>query len=230
MCKMIQTGMLAVLVCAALASGCASTKVQPDKYSGYLGNGYSLLQERSDPLGEVVLAYVNPRFVPSNYSAVIIDPIQYYPRPQPTEQVSETTLIAIREYANQRVRLKFEQKFQVVDRPGPGVARVSIAFTGVRGVDKSLAFYQYVPQAFVATQLYRAVEGTPQQARLLCEILIVDSVSEERLAMQIRQGSGEALKKVASGKQVVTLDDVKPLIDNWVEASADALTRLVKPR
>jgi hypothetical protein len=107
---------------------------------------------------------------------------------------------------------------------------VSIAFTGVRGVDQSLAAYQLVPAAFVATQLFRAAEGTPQQARVKCEVLIVDSVSGDLLAAQVRQGSGAALQQVATGNRVVTLNDVKPLIDNWVDASADALARFVRAR
>jgi hypothetical protein len=100
----------------------------------------------------------------------------------------------------------------------------------VRGQDESLEAYQYVPLAFVAPMGNRAVTGTPQQARLLIEAVAVDSVSGERLMMQVRQGTGEELKKIATGTRVLTLDAIKPLIDNWAEASAQGVNKLVKAK
>jgi hypothetical protein len=228
--KMTYAGMLAVLACAALAAGCASKTVQKDEYSGYLGNGYSELKEAKDPKGDVVLLYVSPDLNPGKYSAVMLDPLVFHPVPKPTEQVSAETLKEIGQYLNRTLRQKFGEKVRVVDQPGPGVARVSIAFTGVRGQDESLEAYQYIPFAFVATIGTRAVAGTPQQARLLCETLVVDSVSGERLAMQVRQGTGEGLKKTASGVRVLTLEAVKPLIDTWIDATAEGLNRYIKAK
>ena len=228
--KMTYLGMVAVLVCAALASGCASKTAKQSEYSGYLGDGYTELKKEKDPRGEPILRYVSPKLNPSNYSAIMLDPLVYYPTPQPTEQVSEATLKEIGQYVNQALRRKMEEKVRVVDQAGPGVVRISIAFTAVRGQNESLKGYQYIPFAFVGTMGYRAVEGTPQEARLLCEVQAVDSVSRERLGMVVRSGTGEELKKAASGTRVVTLEAVKPLIDKWVEASAEAMTQFVKPK
>jgi hypothetical protein len=224
---MSYVGMLAVLVCAALASGCASPPVQ---HSGYLGDGYSELKPAKDPRGDPILAYWSPNLNPSNYTALIVDPLAFYPTPKPTEQVSEKTLKEIGQYVNQTLRQKLGEKVRVVDQPGPGVARLSIAFTAVRGEDESLAVYQYIPFAFIATTATRAVEGTPQEARLLCEIKVVDSVSGQRLALQVRSGTGEGLKKVAGGVRVLTLESVKPLVDRWAEASSEGVTRYIRPK
>jgi hypothetical protein len=228
--KITFAGMLAVLVCAALASGCASKTVQKDEYSGYLGNGYSQLKEAKDPKGDLVLRYISPDLNPGKYSALMLDPLVYHPVPKPTEQVSAETLREIGQYLNRTLRSKFAEKVRVVDQPGPGVARLSIAFTAVRGQDESLSAYQYIPVAFVITMGARAVEGQAQQAKLLCESLVVDSVSGERLAMQVRSGTGESLKNVAGKGRVLTLEAVKPLIDLWIDATAEGLNRYIKAK
>jgi len=223
--------MFAVLLCAAWISGCASKPAVPN--SGYLGgpDAYSELKQAKDPRGETMLAYFSPKLTPANYNAVIIDPLQFYPTPQPTKEVSEETLRSIGKYVNDTLRQKVGAKVQLVDKPGPGVVRVSIAFTAVGAEKEGLSAYQYIPFAFIATQATRAVEGAPEQAQLLCEIKAVDSVTSERLAMQVRSGTGETLKRVAAGGGTqVTLDSVKPLIDGWVEAGAEGITKYVKTK
>jgi hypothetical protein len=228
--KMNDVRMLAVLVCAALLSGCAGQPAIPN--SGYLGgaDAYSELKEAKDPRGAPILSYVSPKLTPANYSAVIIDPLVYYPTPKPTKEVSEQTLREIGQYINQALRQAVGQKVQVVDKPGPGVARISIAITAVREQEVALEAYQYVPFAFIATTASRAATGTPQQARLLNELKIVDSVSNERLGMQVRSGTGEELKRVAGGGSQVTLASVKPLIDKWIEAGAEGVTRYIRAK
>jgi hypothetical protein len=222
-------GMLAALLCAAWISGCASQPAVPN--SGYLGDGYSELKEAKDPRGDPMLAYFSPKLTPANYSAVMLDPLVFYPTPKPTKEVSEQTLREIGQYTNQTLRERIGEKVQVVDKPGPGVVRISIAFTAVRGQDEALEAYQYIPLAFVVTSASRAATGTPQQARLLCEIKAVDSVSGERLAMQVRSGTGEALKQAAGGGGLqVTLASVKPVLDRWINASAEGVTRYVKTK
>jgi len=228
--KMTSVGILAVLVCVALAAGCASKTVKPSEYSGYLGDGYSELKPAKDPRGDPILLYISPNLTPSNYSALMIDPLRYYPTPKPTKEVSEQTLKEIGQYVNQTLRKKMGEKVRVVDKAGPGVARISIAFTAVRGQDEALSAYQYIPFAFIATTATRAVEGTPQQARLLCETVVVDSPTGQRLAMQVRSGTGEVLKKVAGGGSQLTLESVKPLIDHWIEATTEGVTRYIKAK
>jgi hypothetical protein len=45
----------------------------------------------------------------------------------------------------------------------------------------------------------------------------------------VRQGTGERLEKAVEGEKVVTLDTLKPLIDDWIKGAAKEVERFVKP-
>lgn len=118
----------------------------------------------------------------------------------------------------------------MVDNPGPGVAELKVAITGVAGEKEGLKPYQIVPVAFVATMAYRGVAGTPEEARLVVESEVKDSVSGEILLKSVRVGTGEQLRKSTAGQYEVTLEAVKPIIDRWAEEVAASATTFVSPR
>jgi len=221
--------MLTIAAATALVVGCASNAPKQTDYSGYLGN-YSDLSEAKGPKGEEFLRYVSPRFTPANYHAVMVDKVDFYPKPEPTEQVSQQTIDQIGGYLNEALRKNIGEKVEVVEEPGPGVAELKVAITGVAGEKEGLKPYQIVPIAFVATMAYRGVAGTPQEAKLVVESEAKDSVSGEILLKSVRVGTGENLQKSASGERVVTLASVKPIIDRWAEEVAASATTYVRPR
>ena len=75
----------------------------------------------------------------------------------------------------------------------------------------------------------RAVTGTPENTRLVLEAQATDSVSGETLAKVVRAGTGETLKKVKEAR-VVTLESVKPLIDEWAEAATETIPTYIKAK
>ena len=231
------SGLLALAAATALVAGCASA---PDKkdYSGYLGD-YSDLKEEKGGGGVPVMRYVSPKFTPANYHAVIIQKVQFYPKPEPTDQLSQKTIDEIGNYLNTTVHEKIAEKVQVVDTPGPGVANLRWAVTGVAPQKMGLKPYQFVPIALVVTLASRGVAGTPEEAKIVVEAEATDSVSKEILLKVVRAGTGEELKKTqvenpqeGDKKEVreVTLDSVKPLIDKWAQGVADAATQFVKAK
>ncbi len=223
------SGLFAIAAAAALVAGCASHAPKETDYSGYLGN-YSDLKEVKGPKGEEFLKYASPKFTPANYHAVLVDKVDFYPKPEPTEQVTQETIDQIGSYLNGTLRNKIGEKVEVVDKPGPGVAELKVAITGVAGEKEGLKPYQIVPIAFVATMAYRGVAGAPQEAKLVVESKVTDSVSGETLLKSVRVGTGEGLQKNTSGQRVVTLDSVKPIIDRWAEEVAAIATTYVRPR
>lgn len=110
----------AVAAATLFVAGCASTGPTQASYSGFMTD-YSNLQETKDVNGETILRYVNPKLTPANYSAVIVDPITFYPKAEPTEQLSQATLDEIRNYSTTCLRQAISSRTQVVDKPGPGV-------------------------------------------------------------------------------------------------------------
>lgn len=219
----------AIAAAAMLVAGCASNAPSTENYSGFLKD-YSNLQETKDPAGEPILRYVNPKLNPANYSAVMIEPVVVYPDSEPTDQLSQATMDQIRGYLTASLRQAISSKAQVVEAPGPGVAKLQIAITGVASSKEGLKPYQIVPTALVATMAVRTVAGSPYKAKLLIEGLGTDSVTGEVLLKTVRSQTGERLQRVSSNEPVITFDAVKPIIDDWADQTAAQVAQFVKPR
>jgi Protein of unknown function (DUF3313) len=219
-----------VVLLAALLGACASGPSDPNaaQGSGFLRD-YSNLAETRDTQGKSIRAWANPKFTPANYNAILFDPVVFYPEPKPSEQVSAETLHQLLTYTNETLKRSLSQRFRVVDRPGPGVVRIRSAFSSVAAQGEGLKPYQYVPMAFVASMAIRTATGAPQRAFIVLEVEATDSVTGELLGERVRAGTGERLSKVA-GQQVITLDAVKPMLDEMADAAFPELARYVKPK
>lgn len=211
---------------AFLIAGCASTN-QP-KESGFLKD-YSELHKEDAPGGGTRLVYVNPDFTPANYNAVLLDPVTYYPEPQPTENVSAATLTQLRTYIDSSLRQKMGQQVRLADQPGPGVARVRVAITAVGTESQALKAYQYIPIALVVTGAMAAVEGgRPQNASIAIESQVTDSVTGKLLYASVRGGTGEKIESPSQGQGGVQQGSLQPLIDDWTTGAAGAVRKYVK--
>jgi len=211
-----------------VVAGCATKPAEPTKDSGFLRD-YSRLKDATVTGGATVRQWASPKFTPSNYNALLLEPLVFYPEPQPSDMVSADTLQKIIAYTNDARRRALEKRFQLVDRAGPGVVRFRQAFSGVGAEAEGLKPYQYIPLAFVATMASRAATGEPQRAFVVVEVEATDSVTGELLGMRTRVGTGSGLARVG-GKEVITFEDVKPLIDELAAAAAPDLHKFVKER
>ena len=214
------------LSAAALIAGCATPSAPQG--SGFLPD-YSRLQAASAPKGDDRRAYVNPAFTPARYNAIKLDPIVYYPEPKATADVSMNALTQIRQEADQALRKKLGEKIRLVDQAGPGVAHVRIAITAVGAETRSLKVYQFVPVALALTGAKAVAQGgLPRDATIAIESHVTDSVSGELLYAAVRGGTGERVLDPAQGKGGVQPASLRPLIDEWTTAVANAAVRHVK--
>ena len=221
----------ASLTAAFIAAALVSCAAPAPKYSGYLGDDYKLLKDEKDDLGAPVLRFVSPQLTPANYHSLILEPVQFYPEPRPDSQVSMGTLNDIRDYLNRSIREKVGAKVNVVDKPGPGVARFRGAITAVNAQTEARAAYQYIPIALIVTAAKDAAAGgRPEDARIFAEGEVLDSVSGARLAVAVREGTGDRLKEAKGGGKQITLDELRPVIDKWVDAFAAAASQRIKSK
>jgi hypothetical protein len=213
---------------AVLVAGCATSPAP--KESGFLPD-YSRLQQVSTPGGGARLAYMNPQFTPARYHAIKLDPVMYYPEPQPTADISMDTLTKIRNEMDQSLRKKLGAKVKLVDRAGPGVAHVRVAITAVGAETRALKAYQYIPVALAVTGAKAVAQGgLPRDATIAIESQVTDSVSGDLLYAAVRGGTGERLVHEAQGKGGVQLGSLQPLIDEWSTAAANAVQKYVKAK
>lgn len=206
----------------ALAAGlaAASPAFAESEGSGFLGD-YSALKTTKDPAGDTVQRYLNPKLKPGTYQAVMIDPTEYYPAPTPTKQVSAATLEEIRNYMDRGLREKLGAQVKLSPQPGPGVLRIRPAITAVAPQTPGLKPYQYIPIAFIVS----SATGRGKEATISIEIEAVDSLSGERMGASVRKGSGA---KLESDDAPLTLNDVKPLLDRWIDTGASFVASQIK--
>ena len=217
--------MIGTLCVASLGlAGCASKVVQPNEYSGFLSN-YSQLKEAKSPSGAEVMRWVDPQLDLSRYTAVYIEPTQFYPKPQATSRIPESTLRGINDYYNQALKRELAQSLPVANAPGPGVIVVRAAITAVSSKTESLKPYEYVPVALVAAAVSTGAGIRDQETTLGTEAQFLDGANNKVIAQVVRRGTGKPLK---NDTQVMKADDVKSVIDGWASDLHQSFAKLKK--
>lgn len=216
-----------LIIASIFISGCAKKMVDESQYSGFLQD-YSQMNIEEDANGVQVLRFVSPTLKSQGYNKVLIEPIQYYPEPKETEEVTAETLDQIKAYIDEAMRREIGQIAKIVDKPGDGVARMRVALTAVGADAEGLKPRQFIPVALVLTGARAAAGHHPHNASLFLEAELTDSVNGGRLAIAIRGGKGDRLQSARTSGSPVTLTSVKPLIDGWAKAYAKFLAETFK--
>ena len=133
--------------------------------AGFLKD-YSQLEMKKDAKGVERKVWINPKLTPQNYQKIIIEPIAFFPAPNPTEQVSMGALDEIRAYIDSGVRKAVAASLPVVSEDGPGVIRFRWAITAA-SVDKSLKAYQLIPLALIVTAAKRGTGNETYNVKLM---------------------------------------------------------------
>lgn len=201
---------LALLGGIIALSGCTSHVTTPQQYSGFLGD-YSGLKEVDSASGKPLMRWVSPSFNAANYTKLIYNPIIYYPRLNPTAQVSQQVLDEVLSYANTHLKNAAAQRLQLVKQPGPATLIFRGAFTQVGTEAEGLQFYEVLPVTLVVAGAESVSGHRSMETNLYFEGELIDAATGKPVLKVVRKGSG---KKVANITQKVTEDDLKPIVDN----------------
>lgn len=198
-------------IVAVLAGACmlAGSAVAQD--SGFLGDAYAKLQDVQSPSGQKVKRWVSPALTPAKYPLLLLDKTVFHPPPEPTDQVSATTLNEISAYLDEALRRELAGVVQLATGPGPTTLRLRPAITAAAAKALGLKPYQYIPIAFIFT---KATGSEAKGASLAVEYEVQDAATSEVLAAGMRSGTGPQL---ASPTAKLTLADFKPIIDVWAK-------------
>ncbi|PRA27568.1 DUF3313 domain-containing protein [Pseudomonas poae] len=217
--------MISTLCVATIAmTGCASKVTQPEEYSGFLSD-YSRLKQAKSPSGADVMRWVNPKLDLSRYSAVYVEPTQFYPKPQATTKIPQSTLNGINAYYNQALKRELEKSLPLANAPGPGVIVVRAAITAVSSKTEGLAPYEYIPVALVVAAVSTGTGHRDQETTLGTEAQFLDGASGKVVAQVVRKGTG---KPLANESQVMQAEDVKSVIDGWASDLHQSYVKLKK--
>ncbi|MBT2372972.1 DUF3313 domain-containing protein [Pseudomonas fluorescens] len=209
----MKLGLMISTLCIASVGvvGCSSKVTQPDEYSGFLSD-YSHLKEAKSPSGAQVMRWVDPNLNLNRYTSVYIEPTQFFPKPQATTRIPESTLQGINNYYNQALERELVRSLPLANAPGPGVIVVRAAITAVSSKTESLKPYEFIPVALVAAAVSTGAGIRDQETTLGTEAQFLDGDSGKVVAQVVRKGTG---KPLANDSQVMKADDVKSVIDGW---------------
>lgn len=178
-----------------LTSGCAARRAQR---AGFLSD-YSKLR----PQSEVSYRYIAPDNRLGNYSKFIIEPVVFYLHvgSRSKGKLSKQDLSDLKNYMHAALVNAIKDRYEVVYRPGPGVARVRIALTDLK---KAQILLNINP----ASKLLGAgLGGASLEAEL------VDSQTGEQIVALLESQLGDRLSLAG----LSTWGDAKAVMDDWAQ-------------
>ena len=185
-----------ILVIIVLATCAACASKSPERVnSGFLTQQYyDQLSEVKTPSDQILYRYVSPTFQPAKYKSAIVEPVTAFPKPEPTEQVSRETLDALQLQLTLLLEDSVSEVLTLTREAGVGVLRLELAVTGINISDKPIEGFEYIPIALIAVGTQKASGARDQRVKLFLEGRVTDSITDEVLAVSIRELTGEDLE------------------------------------
>jgi hypothetical protein len=212
--------MLAAAMISALAACSVTEQAKPDtvQQTGFLKN-YSQLQPGAKD--QALLVYFNPNARWSQYTKVMIEPVTFWGDASSNVSVQEQQQLC--SYYYNKLNEDVSQKFQIVDRAGPGVMTLRVALTDPTAATPVLRSVSVViPQARLLDSVTKLATGSYAfVGSAQSEGEVVDSQTGERLAAAVDKRSGGLSVKNAN---VWRWGDAEKAMDYWAQRTADRLS------
>lgn len=221
-CVASPVSLTASISAALLLTACTVTQKAPLEQSaircGLLTSDCHKLQPGGK--NQASYRYINPAAKWTQYDKVIIEPVTFWGGESTSVSVADQQ--ALLNYFSQQLREQLGKKFQIVDQPGPGVMKVTVAMTDAEAATPVLrSISMFVPQAHLLSNLKYLATGTfPFVGGAQGEAKITDSVSGMLL-------SAAADKRIGGGSAINAMQwqwgDAEHAIDQWCEMLTERL-------
>lgn len=167
--------------------------------SGFLGSDYSLLQPGAPGSGqEAMLAYTNTAVNFASYNKIMIAPVTFWA--DNDSKVSSEDQQKLCDYFYNVLIADFGKNFTVVNEPGPGVAKLSVALSDATSATPVLRTISViVPQAHALNLIKAGLTGTYAfVGSATGEAKLTDSATGQLLAAWADQRFGTAAVRNAT--------------------------------
>ena len=211
--------LIALLIATLFLSACSTqhkidTEEQP--YSGYLEH-----YERLQPIdSNKAMRWTNNNL--KQYDKVYVAPVKLFPNYNATNDAQADIPSKVADYLNNGFKAELKKRGKLVDKPGPGVLVIEPAITGIVSERKDFKPRQFVlPVAVARTLIKTATDRLDYIVALYLEIQLRDGATGKLEGEILRKGIGKQ-----SDNDEVSKDDVKAVIDDWLEFYNEGLDRL----
>lgn len=196
-----------------LLAACSSQTTKPEQYSGFLGD-YSQLQPATSASGVPVLRWVAPGLNLQDYPSVLVEKPIFYPKPQPSEQVSQKALDDIATYLQQAMQRELAGRMQVVDQANDDTLVLRTAITAVDVSAEGLKVYEVIPIALVVAAASTAAGTRDRTSEIYVEMEALDARTSQPVAKVVRKGHGLDLENKSTQ---LTVKDLQPALESWAK-------------
>ena len=199
--------MFALTATAALMlAACGGGGLTDSQKSGFLtSTEYNRLQEVDSPApGVKVYRYISPGFNRSDWKGVMIDPVVLFQTALKNEGkkgLSEETIYQTRVLIDNELKQKAARRFNVVDKAGPGIARLSVAITGAEIEGDGFKPWNVIPVSAVLFAAQKATGVDSKTPSLVVEAKMRDSVTGKILGEGVYVMSGETFRMESSSPE-----------------------------
>jgi hypothetical protein len=212
--------MLSAVMIMALAACSVTEQAKPDtvQQTGFLKD-YSQLQPGAKD--QALLVYFNPNARWSRYTKVMIEPVTFWGDASSSVSIEDQQKLS--SYYYNKLNEDVSQKFQIVDRAGPGVMTLRVALTDPTAATPVMRSISVViPQARLLNSVSNLATGSYAfVGSAQSEGEVVDSQTGERLAAAVDKRSGGLSIKNAN---VWQWGDAENAMDYWAQRTADRLS------
>ena len=167
--------------------------------------------------------WINTEMTGDKYKAIMIDPVIFYPAPDPSPQVSSSVLKQIADYLTDSLRRQIGAHLNVVDQAGPGVLRMQPAMTAVTVKKEGLSPLDVLPVHLAFSAAKAATGNTDETVTAMIEVRITDSVSRsDQAAVTVGIESSTQLE---NEKDQLTLKDFEYALDQSATRASNAIVK-----
>ena len=213
-------GLMAVVL--VLAMGCATTQRQQVEehpaICAFLGEACQELQPGAS--GQPSLRWVNPNAQLTGYNKVIVEVVGFFG--SDPAKVSFTDEQMLTDLFYKTLNDELAKKYQIVDQPGPGVARIQVAILDAEAATRGArSVTMVVPQLRVLTTGTSLITGRyPFSGGGEAIAKVSDSVTGRIIAAGVDRRSGGGSIRVAAQWQ---WGDAANAIQKWSELITNGL-------
>lgn len=215
----ILSQIMTVILLAGAATAIAQREIGDKDFSGWMENYESLVYSEQ----RNAFIFFNEEHV-GKYEKVLLEPLELF---SATGKADTDRAKQAMEYLTTGILKMLEEKGIAATEPGPGVARLKLAITGVEKSKEQLKAHNLVPVSALFRGAQAASGKVPTYIATMFEGEAIDSVTGERIMAIVTKGIAETAKR--SGDEL-TFEDFKPTLDAWLQRYSQTMDDVMAKR
>lgn len=196
---MKKTTMAATAMVMALAFLASTGFSAEPKYSGFLGDNYKNLQP--GPQGGAKMRWLKPGVDFSKYNKLMVDSVVFYLADDSEDKgINAEEMKELTDAFNQEIVNALKDKYPIVAEPGPDVARLKIAITGVKKSKPVVStITSIVPVGIGISLIKKGVSGSyTGSGGTQAEFMALDSMTDEVIVAGVDERSAGYTERFTS--------------------------------